>query len=330
MGAWAQSLALSFRFLFIIVYILGAGWALSNFRIVPADNRALVIRAGAVAREAGPGLLMALPRPLEQVVMLPSAERQVEYKMDALVGEPTVNRSPRANVGLFLTGDMSVVHLFATVFYKITDAREYVLARDHVEPALERVFMASAMRVCSGRDLDTILVARPELETSGTTARMSREHFRQDLLDEMNRRFADLKERNVGFGVTITRVDLIPGIPEEAKTAFDSVLVALQRAETLSAEARTQAETTRQSAQQARDRLLTEAEAAADEQLANARTRTAAINALADSAQGLSGPMLANRIYRERIGALLNRAAEVVTTDSTGGGRIILPGAQPK
>ena len=29
-GAWAQSLALSFRFLFLLVFLLGAGWFVST------------------------------------------------------------------------------------------------------------------------------------------------------------------------------------------------------------------------------------------------------------------------------------------------------------
>jgi regulator of protease activity HflC (stomatin/prohibitin superfamily) len=340
-GAWAQSLALSFRFLFIAVYVLGFAWAISNIRVVPPDSRALVLRLGKVIREEGAGLLLAFPQPIEQVVVLPSADRQIEYKVKSYAAPGTivisgtavspgrtvmVSRDPRENAGMLLTGDMSVVHLDATLFYRITDATAYVLSADHVAPALERLFLASAVTVCSRRDLDTILVARPELETSAGTARAGRERLRTDLMNEVNRRLAELAKQGASLGITVGRVDLLPSIPGEAKAAFDSVLIVLQEAETKIAQARTQAEQMLQSANQNKDRIVTDTEARAAELITNAQTRTTAIAALAHGTQGLEGTSLTSQIYADRIGPLLGKAAQVLTTDATGGAHLILPG----
>jgi regulator of protease activity HflC (stomatin/prohibitin superfamily) len=300
-------------------------------QIVPAESRAVVLRFGNVAREEGPGLLFALPEPFERVVTLASSDRQLEYAVKAVrrttyIDSVAVSRDPRQNAGMLLTGDGSVVHLEATLFYRISDATAYVLSREQVEPAIERLFVASAVTVAGGRDLDTILVARPERETSGETARAGRERLRGDLMDEVNRRLADLERQGASLGIVIGRVDLLPSIPAEAKVAFDSVLVAIQRAETEIAQARTQAEQTAQRANQQRDRILTDAQAKAEEVVTDARTRTAAIEALAAQRPGLAGDALARQLYAERVGPLLGKAAEVLTTDVDGGANLIVPG----
>ncbi|HVT34225.1 MAG TPA: SPFH domain-containing protein [Nevskiaceae bacterium] len=327
-SAWAQSLALSFRFLFLVVYLLAFLWAVSNVRIVPTDRRAVVLRFGSIAREQGPGLLLAFPEPIERIIVLPSSDRQNQYIVRTLANSPNMlSGDPRWNTGMFLSGDMSVVHLKATLFYRITDATAYVLSVKHVEPALERLFLASAISVCGARDLDTILVARPELETAAGSSRAGRERLRTDLMDEINRRLSDLAQQGASLGITVGRVDLLPEIPGEAEQAFNSVLVAIQSAETRVAEARTRAEQTMQHANQEKDRIVADAQARAAERVTTAQTRTAAIAALARGNPGLQGQALIDQIYADRIGPLLAKAAQVQTI--SGGAHVILPGALP-
>jgi len=62
-GAWAQAAQLAFRFLFLVVFVLAVGWAISNCRQVPPDSRAIVLRFGTVVRQARSGLLL-YPSPL--------------------------------------------------------------------------------------------------------------------------------------------------------------------------------------------------------------------------------------------------------------------------
>jgi regulator of protease activity HflC (stomatin/prohibitin superfamily) len=335
-GPWAQAAELSFRALFVLVFVLAAGWAVSNCRQVPPDSRALVMRFGSVVREAGAGLLLAMPQPFEHVIILPSKDRQIEFKMAAFQSaedspNPTaafvgVSESPRENAGMLLTGDMSVVHFDAKLFYQITDANTYVLSSEHVAPALARLFAATAVAVSARRDLDTMLVARPERTGASDAARAGRENLRAELTSEVNRRLADLARQGGGLGISVSRVDLVPSIPAEAKAAFDAVLYALQASETVTATARTEAETIAQRANQDRDRMLTDAQAMAEERLTQAKTRTAAISALAQGAPGLSADMLSRQLYQEQIGKLLGQAGKVFATDSAGGARIIVPG----
>ena len=332
-GAWAQAAQLSFRFLFLVVFVLAVGWAISNCRQVPPDSRAIVLRFGTVVRQARAGLLLALPQPFERVIILPSADRQIQFQIDAFQGAGagsealavSISANPRDNAGILLTGDMSLVHLSATLFYQITDANAYVLSSEHVAPGLARLFTASAVTVAARRDLDTILVARPERNSASDSFRLGRESLRSDLMNEVNRRLSDLASQGASLGIAVSRVDLLPSIPAEAKAAFDSVLYAMQNAETAIAQARTQAELLTQRSNQGRDRILTDAQALAQERITQARTRTDAISALSANREGLSGEMLERQLYQEQIGKILGAAGRVYSADAEGGARMIVP-----
>src|SRR6185312_15997377 len=121
-----------------------------------------------------------------QADQTPSAADDLSVTIDAFRG-CTMSENPRENAGFLLTGDHSVVHLQATLFYQISDPVAYLVAADLVAPALERLFVASAVSVCAGRDLDTILVARPEAANAADDARSSREQLRADLMNAVNR-----------------------------------------------------------------------------------------------------------------------------------------------
>jgi regulator of protease activity HflC (stomatin/prohibitin superfamily) len=336
-GAWAQSAKLAFRFLFLAVCLAALGWSVSNFRQVPPESRALVFRFGQLVRQQGSGLLMAWPQPIERLVILPSEDRQLEFRIDQFEPDSSVSSDfmisdyARENVAFLLTGDASVVHLQASLLYQITDPAAYILAAEHVGPALQRIFVTSAVAVCASRDIDTILVARPELNAAANaTSRASREQLRADLTNAMNRRLDDLTGAGSSLGIKVSRVDLAAAIPSGAKSAFDYVLIATQQADRDIAESRTGAAMTGLRANQDRDRTLTDADARAEEKTTEARSRTASVAALAKGSPGLTNEMLESRIYYDRIGSLLAKAARVDTVDSNGGINLMLPGPVPK
>ncbi len=334
-GPWAQSAQLSFRFIYIVVCVLAVGWLFSNFRQVPPDSRAVVLRFGSIDRQHGAGLVMAWPRPIEQIVVLPTADRQIQFaikRFDTGIMETpdtrdfSISGDPRENSGFFLTGDSGVIHLQATLFYQITDPTSYLISEQHIGPALERLFIAGAVSVCAGRDIDTILVARPEKEAGGNSL-ASREQLRADLLNAVNRRLEQLAEQGTGLGIVVSRVDVAASLPSSAKYAFDLVLRNAQKADQDIAIARTDAERIAQTANQERDRILTDAQAAAEETVTQAKTRTAEITALIPQLHGPSGKAIANRLYYDRIGKVLTKAQQVDTFDPKSGTHLVLPGA---
>jgi hypothetical protein len=82
-GPLARSVRLGFLMLYAMVFVLAAGWLTTNIRQVPPDSRAVVFRFGRVNRVQEAGLLLAWPTPIEQVRLLPAADRQIEYKIPA-------------------------------------------------------------------------------------------------------------------------------------------------------------------------------------------------------------------------------------------------------
>lgn len=338
-GPWGQAVALSFRFLLFGAIAITVGWFFSNVREVPADSQAVVIRFGTVVRVQGPGLLLAWPKPVEQIVLVPGGARQIQLSLDrfedSAAGEDpaylsvygyALNEQARLNSGFFLTGDASVVHLSAQIYYQINDAEAYMIAQDHVAAALQRLFTASTVDALAGRDLDTILVARPEIASRNEEA-ARRERLRADLVSAVNRRLQSLASEGASLGVTVNRVDLVPSIPVPAKGAFDGVLVVTQQAEQNIANARTSAEQSMQEANQRKDRITTDATASAQEAVSNATVATASIAALGQSADGMSRTMQMSRLYYDRISPILKKAGHVEIVAKDGTARLLLPGA---
>jgi regulator of protease activity HflC (stomatin/prohibitin superfamily) len=333
---WTQIARVAFRFLFVAAGAVAVGWALSNVRQVAADTRAVVLRFGAIARAQGPGLLIAWPRPIEDVVIIPALDRQIELTAEGansllatgvtpLFAE--INRDPRNNAAFLLTGDSGIVRLQATLFYQITDAAAYVVAADHVKPALQRLFAASAVAVCAGRDLDAILVARtPGESDADRLPRAKQERFRLDLVAAVNHRLAALAFEGAGLGITVSRIDLTASLPGLAKLAFEQVLTTIQTAERDVASARADATKITQSANQERNLILVEAAALAAERRTEAATRTAGIAALNTQYAGSARGTLIRRIYYERIAALLKKAGRIDAFDPSAGAQLSLPG----
>jgi regulator of protease activity HflC (stomatin/prohibitin superfamily) len=333
---WAQIARITFRFLFAVICVVATGWALSNVRQIPADSRAIVLRFGAIIGERGLGLLIAWPRPLDEVVILPARDRQIELVVEkefatmpaniALL-DADISQDARRNAEFLLTGDSGVVRLQATIFYQITDAAAYVLTAEQVKPALRRLFAASAVAVCAARDLDAIIMARTPVDTDVDRVPRSRqERFRSDLVAAVNRRLAALAAQGAGLGVTVSRIDLTASLPAAAKAAFDQVLTSTQKADRDLAEARADTSRITQAANQERDRILAEAAALAAERRTEARARTASIAAISPQYGGEARAALINRIYYERVAAMLKKAARIDAIDSHSSGQVYLPG----
>jgi regulator of protease activity HflC (stomatin/prohibitin superfamily) len=336
---WLQASRLAFLGLYAVTLLAALGWAVSNVREINPQDRAVVFRFGELDRVQNAGLLLAWPQPFEQVVLLPSADRVIERHVETLLRSPTAQAADKvtsfatpmsdalAGSGYLLTGDAGVVQLDVTAYYKVTDPRAFVLQGEHVLPALDRLVNRSALSLTAARDLDTILVARPELMGSDSQSAERRERLRGDLVQGINTRLADLAATEVGLGVEVVRVDVQSSLPAAAVNAFNAVLTASQQADQAVANARTDAEKLNQTANQQADRVLQVAHAQASERLAKAQTDTAAVTGLAQSIQNKSDPGLLLRIYRERVPVILKQAGSVTTVDPRDDSRLIIQGA---
>lgn len=331
---WLQSGRIGFLALYAVTLLAAAGWLFGNVRQVGPESRAVVLRLGAEQRIQNAGLLLAWPRPFEQVVMLPSAGRVTERRVELLLRSDLAQKSDRdgslasdamAGSGYLLTGDSGAVQLDVRVFYTVNDPYAFARQGAHVEPALDRLVERNAVQICASRDMDAILVARPELVGGDTQLAAHREQLRGDLQQGINRSLARLNSAGVSLGIEVVRVDVQSSLPLSAVSAFNAVLTASQQAEQAVAKARNDAARQLQQATQAADRTVQVAQAQASERLSRAQSQTATIVGLAQQ----QDPQLLLRLYRERVPAILARAGSVTMVDKEDAGRMILPGPKP-
>lgn len=340
---WLQAGRIAFIALYAFTIVAAGRWLASNVREVAPGNRAVVLRLGVIDWVQSSGLLWAWPQPIDEVVLVPAAETVLERRVEALLrSQQAINADTMAfdddeggpvsdalaGSGYLLTGDGAIVQLDVRVFYKIIDPRAYVLQQDHLLPALDRLVTRNALIVCAARDLDTILVARPELVGSGDRDSAQRERLRSDLLARINQSLQDLRQANLDLGIEVIRVDAQSALPRDTLNAFNAVLTASQRAEQAVADARADAARILQQATQAADRSLQVAGASASERTARAQADTASVLQLATALQQGTEPGLLLRVYRERLPALLEKVGTVTTLDAGSDPQLIMSGVE--
>jgi modulator of FtsH protease HflK len=348
-GPIAQSVAIGFRAVYLATLLMCIVWLASNVRQIPPDSQAVVLRFGRIVRTQDAGLLLGWPRPIEQVYLLPGVDRLLSQTVTPLPSVsalpatataaapvPALDEAP-ANTDTYLTGDGGVVLLDATLIYRITDPRAYMLAERHIAPALNRVFHATAVRVTARRGLNDFLVARPNGEGTdpAQSASPMSAALRDELLKSVAARLQIMSAAGSPLGVEVDRIDLTARLPPVAKVAFDSVLTATQAADQNVATARTQAERRRQGAERERDRLLSSAQATATEHITTARVDTASIRALENELRAVENEgtsqtrdSLLQRVYRDRVAGIIGRIGTMSLVDPQSGARYVMPGRQ--
>jgi modulator of FtsH protease HflK len=347
-GPIAQSVAIGFRAVYVAMLLLALLWLTTNIREIAPDSQAVVLRFGRIVRAQQAGLLVAWPRPIEEVRLLPGPDRQLSQdigvlpvesdKARAIIAASGAQALP-ANTAAYLTGDGNVVLLNATLIYRINDPQAYALAETHVAAALDRVFRAATVRVTAGQNLNDFLVVQSsgaQSSASDTAAQATaaqaitalRSEVRNSLLESTNARLQQLAAAGAPLGIEVQRIDMTAWLPPDAKTAFDAVLTATQAADRGVAMARTDAERRRQESERERGRLLSAAEATAKELVASANVDTANIVAIEREATPQTRSSLLLQAYRADIADIMNRVGSVTLIDPQSGVRFVLPGKQ--
>jgi regulator of protease activity HflC (stomatin/prohibitin superfamily) len=333
-GPLVQSISIAFKVAVFATVLLALAWLASDIREIPADNTAVVTRFGRIVDIKSAGLLLALPRPIEAVRLLPGPDRQISLSIEpqppaaGLEGgqdqrrpPPRISPNPQYGAaGSYLTGDGGVVLLNVSVTYQITDPSAFMLAEAHIAPALNRIFRATAVTVAARHPLDDFLVV-DQARAAATRATASTA-LRDEMLIDMNARLAGFG----GMGVAVTRIDLTASLPTIARGAFELVLTAGQQAEQQIAMARTDVTRRQQESDQERDNLLNSARARAAERVTKAHTETDEILALQKRFVPGTRENLLDEIYRDRMAKLVPTIGKLTAVDPRGDVRLILPG----
>jgi membrane protease subunit HflK len=341
-GPIAQSVAIGFRVVYAVTLLLIVVWLVSNIREIPSDSQAVVTRFGRIVRSQASGLLIAWPRPIEQVQLLPGPQRLLSQdiaalpapsdKAQALIGRVAAQGGQSQAVSPYMTGDGNVLVLSASLIYRITDPVAYALAESHVAPALDRLFRATTVRVTAGRGLNEFLVVETgdeqDADDGAQPVAALRGEVREALLTAMNDRLQSLADSAASLGIEVERIDMTAYLPPDAKTAFDAVLLASQAADRGVAMARTDGERRRQEAARERERLLSAAQATAKELISKANVDTLRISALEQEATAQTRGSMIMREYRSGVAEIIGRTQSVTLVDPQSGARFILPGSQ--
>ena len=331
---WGESYRIAFFTLYGAAILAAGAWLFSSVHQVAPDSRAVVFHFGEPTRVANAGLLLAWPQPVDRVELIPGADRILERDVLALqrsTQQDAINAWERdgdagAGAGYLLTGDAGVVQLNVRVFYRVSDPVRFALQRAHIDPLIDRLTQRTAAVICVGRDLDTILVARPQTLQNDTHAAEERIRLRSDFKQAMTQSLDRLRASGNDPGITLERVDIASSLPENAVAAFNAVLSASQQAEQTVASARKQASLRLQAAQQQADRLIEQAQASRQETLAKAQIDTRMIMSLAQAKRDGADGGLLQRIWREKITAILAQADQVVTVAPGQDSQLLLQG----
>lgn len=331
---WGQSYRIAFFGLYAATILAALAWIFSSVHQIAPDSQAVVFRFGKPVTVEHSGVLFAWPHPVDNVVVIPGPARILQHDVLPLQRSQQLQQlqswqyasDAGAGAGYLLTGDAGVVQLNMQIFYRIDNPLRYVLQQPHIDALLDRLAQRAATLVCAGRDLDTILVARPETLQNDSRAAQERSRLRNDLKQMLAKDLQQLKGSDNDPGITLERVDIASSLPQDAVAAFNSVLTATQQAEQKIAQAQNDATLRLQKAQQQADRVLQQAEASSSEMHARAEVSTQTITKLAEARADGRDPGMLQRLWRDKIAKILSSAGQVITVNPQESNQLILPG----
>jgi membrane protease subunit HflK len=290
----------------IIVVILVWG-GLTAFYTVEANEQAVVLRFGKFHDVAGPGFHGKLPFGIDQIykgeVKRIHREEFGYRTLKAGVQSQYDFTSPGVMAeATMLTGDQNIALVNWEVRYRIRDLRDYLFQVQAPVETLRDVSQAVMCTVVGDRSIDEILTeGRVEVENE-VAEKM------QEALD--------------GFrcGIQIIRVNLgAANPPDQVKDAFDQVIQAEQARERIINEAEGQKNQKIPAARGEKERVIKEAEGYAIAIKNRAEGETKAFLAILEQYKNAK-EVTRRRLYLEAMEKLLPRVKEVIVIDGEGDG----------
>ena len=220
--ALSEALRSSFVIVKIIMIILVAVFFSSGFFTVSSKERAILLRFGrplgaGEQQLLGPGAHWSFPYPIDEVVKIPFSEFQTVRsttgwyattpEMEAAGTEPYAAQSLNpASEGYTLTSDTNIIHLRATLRYRINNPLDYALkfvnASNLVQNALNNALFYGSSRFTADEAIRLNILGLKEM---------------------ISARVQDVVDRH-GLGVTVEQVDLQSIAPRYLAPAFAAVL----------------------------------------------------------------------------------------------------------
>src|SRR5690625_92309 len=196
-------------------------WMLSGFYRVQPDEQGVVLRFGEWVQTTEPGLNWHLPYPIESVIT-PSVEAinsiEIGYRSSAAGTGAPARDVPEES--LMLTGDQNIIDIDFSVFWKISDAGQYLFNIREREATVKTAAEATMREV----------IGRTDIQRALTEARQNIEIDTRDLLQDL------MNEYEAGIEITQVQLQQVQP-PQQVIDAFNDVQRALQDRDRLRNEA---------------------------------------------------------------------------------------------
>ena len=295
----------SSRGILVLVLIALAIWLASGFYRVQPEEQGVVLQFGRFDRTTGPGLHYHLPSPIESK-LTPAVERVHQMEVGLRTADPGSNLPPQDIIeeSLMLTGDENIVDIDFTVFWKISNSKNYLFNILGPEQTV-KLASESAMREVVGQTPIQAALTEGRQQIEGQTRQRL-----QFLLDEY------------GAGIEITRVQLLKiDPPQPVIDAF----IEVQRAQA-------DLERLRNEAEAYRNDILPRARGEAEQRIQGARAyREEVINRAQGEAQRFlevykayvqSKDVTKQRMYLETLETVFQGMTKIII-DSRGGSGVV-------
>lgn len=285
----------------IIIALIVFGWLMSGWYRVQPDEQGVVLRFGQFVGKTQPGLNYHWPYPIESV-LLPKVTTINTINIGMRVGEDTRRgTSVMRDVpeeSLMLTGDENIVDVDFAVFWRISDAEQYLFNVQNPEGTIKAV-AESAMREVIGRtNIQPIL----------TGARQNIENGVQELMQQVLNGYK--------AGVEITQVQLQKvDPPSQVIDAFRDVQAARADAERAQNEAQTYANRVLPEARGEASRIENSAQAYRERTVVEARGQAARFLKVYDEYQKAK-EVTRQRMYLETMERVLGGVDKVIVDQS--------------
>ncbi len=129
-----------------------AGYFVSGFYVVNADEHAVVRRLGAVAARVGPGMHYRLPWPVERVDVLKTTK-----VMKVGVGFALEDAAQAAAGAEFLTGDTNILSIALVVQYVIRDPADYLFQVETPAALVSKLAQSVLTQTVASLSIDEVL-----------------------------------------------------------------------------------------------------------------------------------------------------------------------------
>ncbi|MBN4058855.1 hypothetical protein JYU10_00130 [bacterium AH-315-J04] len=260
----SDALISSFRILKGIMLVLMFLFIFSNVRGVDTSEQALQLRLGSLYDVHDPGLVWAMPYPIDEIVPMPTKKSnellitshsfrrhssEIGIPLAVIARDVTEGLDP-VHDGALLTADSGLVHTQWKITYKIDDLRSFVsmVKGDNVETA------ESLIRSY----IETVGVHVASELTAEEIIRTRLEYVRSEMKKRVNDRL-----RAINSGIDVTQVEMYePTPPLQVRSSFDNAQKAENRQRAVIAQA-----------EQARVKILNESAGAAYTELVEALDR---------------------------------------------------------